>query len=227
MNRFAIVLIAVVFCTIGCAGGPALETPAAPEQSSYRPPQQSSQQAALPSESDRMVVSTATIDLKTSNPDSVQIELIAQAYGYGGYVLQTKNSLTSIRVPSQHLTELLATIDSMGDVLERVITGDDVTEEYVDLQTRLDNLEATRERYLMLLNQATALDDILRMEKELMQLTQRIESLKAKIERLSHLVAYSTVTVKTVLDEDPPALGPVSWVGAQVYRGVKWLFVRD
>ena len=183
------------------------------------------QASAVPVDEDRMIVSTAALNIKSPDPDSVQLAVIALAYSCGGYVLNSGENVTTIRIPSTGYSDALLLIERMGEVLERRITGQDVTEEYVDLVTRLDNLEKTRQRFLTLLHQSTALNDILQMEKELASLTSRIEMLKGKIERLAHLVEFTTITV-TVTPEAPPVkLGPVSWVAKQAYTGVRKLFI--
>jgi len=233
MLRIVHVIVVLSLFLVGCAAGPPPYYDTADEfAAAANTPQPRAktgsletmkQAAAVPTDDERLIISTATIKLETPNPDSIQVEIIALAYTVGGYVLHSENGLTSIRIPSTGYA--LATIEAMGDVLERKISGKDVTEEYVDLKTRLDNLEKTRQRFLSLLGEARQLENILHLEKELAQITGRIEVLKGKIERLSHLVAHTTITVRAFKKDSPVTLGPVSWVGKQVYTGVRKLFV--
>ncbi len=176
----------------------------------------------LPDETDRMIVSSATIRLKSMEPDSVHSRVIEFALSCNGYILHSGDGKTTVRVPAACFKPVMSDIETLGEVLSREITGKDVTEEYHDLQTRLDNAEKTRQRYLALLDKAKNLEEILRVERELERLNQTIEQLKGKIERLSHIVAYSSITVETT---DPTRPGSVGYVFYGLYKGIEWLFV--
>ena len=179
----------------------------------------------LPDETDRMIVSSATIRLQSSDPDSVHNRVIDFALSYNGYILSSGEGRTTIRIPAEFFKPVMSDIESLGEVLSKDITGRDVTEEYHDLQTRLDNTEKTRQRYLALLDNAKNLEEILRVERELERLNQTIEQLKGKIERISHIVAYASITVETVEPEEPARPGPVSYMFYNLYKGIEWLFV--
>lgn len=231
MIRLAIVVCLILVAAIGC--GSSYQTFDSPDETSTasKPAPRALERASgrpedpvLPKETERMVISTATIRLKTPDPDSVQREVIALAYASGGYVVRTAEDFTSIRIPAADYPDALATVEGLGEVIERKLTGKDVTEQYIDLQTRLDNVVKTRDRYVRLLERATALNDILRLEKELEQLTQRIETLKSKMERLAHLEAYTTITVEIELLKPRGRLGPIAWAGKTLYKTVAWLF---
>jgi len=101
--------------------------------------------------------------------------------------------------------------------------GEDVTEEYRDLEIRLDSAEKTRKRYLELLNKAEKVDEILKIERELERLNGEIDLLKGKINRLTHLAQYATITVQT---SNGVKKGVLGYAFYGVYSGVKWLFVR-
>jgi hypothetical protein len=75
-----------------------------------------------------------------------------------------------------------------------------------------------------LLERADNIDEILKLERELERFNGIIESLKGKLERLSHLVQYSSITVKTFEKFKP---GPISYAFHGLFKGVKWLFVRN
>jgi hypothetical protein len=176
----------------------------------------------LPEETDRMIVSSATIRIKSMEPDSVHNRVIEYALSCNGYILHSGDGKTTVRVPAACFKPAMANFETLGELLSKEITGKDVTEEFHDLQTRLDNAEKTRQRYLALLDKAKNLEEILRVERELERLNQTIEQLKGKIERLSHIVAYSSITVETT---EPTRPGPVGYAFYGLYQGIKWLFV--
>lgn len=176
----------------------------------------------LPDETDRMIVSSATIRLKSLEPDSVHEKVIEFALSCKGYVLYSGEGKTTVRVPATCFKSVISDIETLGEVLSKEIMGQDVTEEYHDLETRLDNAEKTRLRYLALLDKAQNMEEILRVERELERLNQNIEQLKGKIERLSHIVAYAAITVETT---EPIRPGPVGYAFYGLYKGVEWLFI--
>lgn len=173
---------------------------------------------------DRLIVSSADLEIKTDQSDTLHNRVISLADTYGGYVLSSAGNETSIRIPSTGFNSAIEDIEKMGETIEKKLSGNDVTEQYKDLDTRLDNAEKTRQRYLALLERAKSMEEILRLEKELERLNTQIEVLKGKIERLSHLVQYSTITVRSFKEVEP---GPVAYAFYQLYSGVRWLFVWD
>lgn len=173
---------------------------------------------------DRLIISDATITIESQEPDTIHIRVIDMASRFGGYVLYTEKRLTRIRIPSTGLRDAIKEIESLGKVKDKNITGQDVTDEYRDYKIRLDNAEKTRQRYLALLDMAKNVEEVLSVERELERLNTEIDLLKGKIDRLSHLVKYSTITVRT-RDEIRP--GPVGHVFYGLYQGIKWLFVWD
>ncbi len=172
--------------------------------------------------SDRLISSTALIKIETSNPDSVHDHLIIIASELKGYVASSGGGLTSIKVPAENLKSAISQIELLGNVLEKHVAGKDVTEEFQDLEIRIENAEKSRQRYLELLNKATTVSEVLLVEKELERLNTTIELLKGSRERLSNSITFSSISVRTV---DKVKLGPLGRVFVTLYDGVKWLFI--
>ncbi|HWY37183.1 MAG TPA: DUF4349 domain-containing protein, partial [Bacteroidia bacterium] len=175
-------------------------------------------------EDHRMMIYDASITVVTKNPDSAAVQVANLAKKYNGYVLSSGNTYTTIRVRSNLLKEALGEISGFGKVKSKTITGTDVTEEFTDYQIRLDNAEKARKRYLELLEKAANVGETLAVEKELERLNKEIDLLKGKMNRISHLVDYSTIHVYYPEKTKPGILGYV-FIG--LYKGVKWLFVRN
>ena len=81
-------------------------------------------------------------------------------------------------------------------------TGEDVTDQYVDLQSQLTNLEATRDRIKGFLDQAKTVDEALRINQQLSDVESQIEQIKGKMNYLSNRSAFSTITID--LEPDLP-----------------------
>jgi len=81
-------------------------------------------------------------------------------------------------------------------------TGEDVTDQYVDLQSQLTNLEATRDRIKGFLDQAKTVDEALRINQQLSDVEAQIEQIKGKMNYLANRSAFSTITID--LEPDLP-----------------------
>jgi hypothetical protein len=128
----------------------------------------------------------------TENLDSIE----SRADALGGYMLRRGGTNITVRVPAAKFQILVAEILKMGEVHHRTITAQDVTAEYTDIQIRLKNALAVRERLAMLLAQAKNVEEALAVEAQLGRLSEEIERMKGRLKLLSELSAYSTITVE-------------------------------
>src|SRR5262249_1882372 len=81
------------------------------------------------------------------------------------------------------------------DVVRESSSGQDVSSEYVDLQSRLRNLEATRDRIQSFLDQANNVDEALEVNRQLADIEAQIEQIKGRMTYLSGRAAFSTINV--------------------------------
>lgn len=112
----------------------------------------------------------------------------------GGYLSLRSDREITVRVPRDKFQELVSRIEKMGDVLHKNIAAEDVTDQYVDLDMRLRNATAVRERLEKLLAGATVKDAV-EIHKELSKVTEEIERYEGKLKLLRDRIAYSTITV--------------------------------
>ncbi|MBK9926161.1 MAG: DUF4349 domain-containing protein [Anaerolineales bacterium] len=91
-------------------------------------------------------------------------------------------------------------------VLDENASGEDVTDQYVDLQSQLVNLEATRARIQEFLKDAKSVDEALRINQELANIESQIEQIKGRMNYLSDRAAFSTITVN--FEPELPILTP-------------------
>ncbi|MFK7921162.1 MAG: DUF4349 domain-containing protein [Bacteroidia bacterium] len=173
---------------------------------------------------ERKIIKNATMSLIVSDVDTVRTQVSALAETYGGYVQTGELNQITLRIESQYLDAAMTKVEAFGKVDSRSVRSQDVTEQYFDLESRINSLTKTRARYLELLDQAENVQDILSVEKELERVTQELESLQGRYKLLSDQVAYSTLTVYLQEKIKP---GPIGYIGVGIYQVVKWLFVRD
>lgn len=171
----------------------------------------------------KIIIYNATLALMVNNSDSLNSRITEIAKRYAGYVQTIGTSKSIIRVQSEKLNVALQDICNLGNVVDKEIHGEDVTESYWDFKIRLDNATRARETYLALLKKAENVESALKVEKELERLNGEIDILEGKMQKLSHLSQYSTITINIKPKPKPGILG---YLGIGIYKTVKWLFVR-
>jgi len=170
------------------------------------------------------IIYNAQLQLIVKNPDTINIHLVRIAKKHKGYAQTVGSRYSVIRVATDSLSRAISDIASLGKLESKNISGEDVTDQFQDFQIRLDNAEKARTRYLELLQKAQNVEETLKVEKELERLNVEIDLLKGKINRLSHLTEYSTISVRLKEKVKPGILGYI-FIG--VYKSVRWLFVRN
>ena len=163
----------------------------------------------LPEES--MIIYTGDISIVVADTEAAATDIEALATGMGGRVVSSSfyqssqgalaGSIT-IRVPVERFDEAMNRIQEMAVEVRRADrSSEDVTEEYVDLQARLENLEATADRVRSFLDQAGTVEEALAVNQELSRLEEEIEAYKGRIQYLENRADFSTITVSLTPDE--------------------------
>ena len=141
-----------------------------------------------------MLIYTAAINLAVFQVEQQMIAVEKLAREAGGYLATRGDQQITIRIPRGQFDDVIKRIEQLGDVTHRSITAQDVTDEYVDLEIRIKNARAMRDRLQELLKQA-AVKDALEIEKELGRITGEIERMEGRLKLLKDKIAYSTITV--------------------------------
>jgi len=170
-----------------------------------------------------MLVYNASVSLTVRNQDSTMSRIEKLATKEDGYVVSKSNYKIVIRIDTKQMNGILETIMKEGKVDSKNISTRDVSDEYADVQIRLDNAEKARTRYLELLAKAENVEAALKVEKELERLNTEIDQLRGQLKKMEHDVRYSTITVNVY---EKPKLGVLGYVFVGIGKGVKWLFVR-
>jgi hypothetical protein len=113
---------------------------------------------------------------------------------FGGYLATRTDNQIDIRVPREKFQDALKAIEKTGDVLHRNVQAEDVTDRYVDAESRLRNARSIRQRLQALLERAPV-KEALEIERELGRVTQEIEVLEGKLKLLRDQISFSTITV--------------------------------
>jgi hypothetical protein len=109
-----------------------------------------------------------------------------------------------VKVPPDTVDRLLSGLDSSGEVLRINQTAQDVTEQLVDLDVRIDNAAESVANVRTFMEQAANLDDLVKLEGELTRRQTELERLEAQQRNLSERVALSTITIEVVPTSSVP-----------------------
>jgi hypothetical protein len=116
-----------------------------------------------------------------------------------------------VRVPSAAYGSFVAEIAGLGKVLFQSESADDVTQQHVDMQARLGNLQAEQARLRQLFARASSVKDMLAIEQELTRVQGDIESLQAQISYLEKQAAMATVTIELTEPKAIVAPSGIDW----------------
>ena len=146
----------------------------------------------------------AKLAILVANLESARGTFLARVEAAGGYLDLRQASTVRVRVPAVHFEEVLASLREAGNVLDETIEARDVTREFFDIEIRLRNAEAARDRLVALLEKAEKVEDVLKIEAEITRLTETIERFKGQLRLLSHDIAWSTIEV--TFEANAPAI---------------------
>ena len=191
-----------------------------PEKSKTQTEFQGQVESSFPTreEPSRMIVKTCWLNLIVKDVLDVAKKIAKFAEDNGGWVVSSNISeyekvpsgTITVRVPAEKFEEAKDYFRSLAvRVTNESIQSEDITEEYVDLQSRLRNLEAAENQLLELMKRAGKISEILEVHKELTNVRQQIEQIKGKMQYLEQSVKMSSITVNLALSEEllpvPPA----------------------
>lgn len=126
-----------------------------------------------------------------------------------------------IRIPNTAFEAFINDISQGVSHFERKeIASDDVTEQYIDLESRINTKKTLEKRYLELLNKATKVSEILEIEKGLATVREEIEVVEGKLKYLQNHVAMSIITIEMYTENASESGATVSY-GFKMWNSFK------
>lgn len=153
------------------------------------------------------VIKTATVDLEIAKDglEDATRESISIAGRFGGFVLSTStrndrsaSSNVVLRIPAESFERALTELEGLGEVKGEEISGEDVSQEFVDMEARVRNLEAQEAVLLRLMDRAVSVADTIRVQRELQGVQLEIERLTGRLRYLGDLTEMSTISLSLV-----------------------------
>lgn len=119
----------------------------------------------------------------------------SSVWGNSYYYSSTRSSEYTVRVPSDRLDEFIQVVSGLGNVTYKSESVEDVTLQYVDVESRQKALETEQERLLELLEQADNLEDLLTIESRLSEVRYELENYGSQKRILDNQIDYSTIYI--------------------------------
>lgn len=177
--------------------------------------------AQVPAGQQRLIIRNADMSIIASDTEAALTQIAEMANNGGGWVVSSnvyqstetsKTGYIQIRVPAEGFQSVLDAIAGLAvEVTNLSTSGQDVTEEYVDLSSQLTNLEATAARVRAFLDDATRVEDALAVNAELSRLEGEIAVIKGRMQFLSQSAAFSAITVNVTPDELSEPIEVAGW----------------
>jgi hypothetical protein len=153
----------------------------------------------------QMVIYQADLQLRVKKFDQTVRSLEEKVLKYGGYITESNVSKEGneevsgsikIRIPQKNFQAFLHDAERQAaEVLHRNITGQDVTEEYVDLESRLKSKRIVEERLITFMKGAVKTEDLLKISADLASVQEDIETIQGRMKFLENQTSLSTVNI--------------------------------
>lgn len=154
----------------------------------------------------RRVIYTADVSMQTRDFTHAERSLPVLVEELGGYLTdvslnrqqgEQRSGRWQARVPAEHFHEFLEGLDKLGVPERRQVSGQDVTEEYIDLETRLQNKKRLEERLLELMKaKSGSVTDVIEFERQVAQVREEIERMEGRFRYLMNRSDLSSVSVQ-------------------------------
>lgn len=152
---------------------------------------------------ERKIIKEGSIRFETANAAATRKQITAALATYKGYLAQDQSETyanqsvytLTLRIPAENFEKLLTEITTAAQKVDNQdIKALDVTEEFIDVESRIQTKKELENRYKALLSKANKVEEILAIEKEIEALRSDIESYEGRLNYLKSSIAYSTLT---------------------------------
>lgn len=154
----------------------------------------------------RASLSIEVVDFQASSNALILIVERSDGFVSDSYSYVTGNGLKrgdfTIRVPTDEFLSVISEIEQIGTVKSKHTSGQDVTEEYIDLKARINNLERQEQRLLEILDMANNTQEVLEVEREIWRVRGEIEQLTGRINYLENRIELATISV-SLYEQEP------------------------
>ncbi|NLL69949.1 MAG: DUF4349 domain-containing protein [Epulopiscium sp.] len=157
------------------------------------------------------IIKTASLSLEVEEFDSVIQDIRQLVESNGGYVASAETYIYSsnyekkeylkeghmkIRIPSEKYGTAQQQLIEMGHLKHQSENSENITEQYIDTQSRIRMLKVQEERLLAIMEQATKVEDLIKLEQRLNEVRTDLEVFQGRIQNWDQLVTFSTIEIQ-------------------------------
>ena len=177
-------------------------------------------------EAARLLVRRAAMDVVVDDVARAAARAQSVMVSSGGYVergqLGEHSASFTLRVPEKLLDATLDSLATLGSVASRRVSAEDVTEEAIDLEARLQSLIASRDRLRKLHDSANSVTEVITVERELGRVQGEVDSLEGRLKFLRSAAALASVDLSI---RQRIVLGPLGVIAKGLGTLISKLFV--
>jgi hypothetical protein len=174
----------------------------------------------------RQIIYIADMAISCFKLDDAMQRAEALTLEAGGYVQTMQQGYFILRIPAPQLRRVMEELGKLGVVESRSLQAQDVTQEYVDLTTRIRVLKETQTQLITLLKQARNVEEALNVRESLDAITMQLEQAMGRLRLLENQIGFSTLTLR--LSERgpqnaiPSSNDPFPWVDTLGVEATEW-----
>ena len=178
--------------------------------------------ATTPADLGRDIIYRGTVSVRAADVDAASRQAVSIVQGMGGFVFgqqvssspEPESRLTFKVMPADFMP-VLESLAGVGELIDKRITADDVTERIVDFRSRIATAEASVLRLRGLLQEAPDLENVALIERELVQRETDLETMRGRLRTLTDAVSLATIEMAILQLREP-----VPETGIDVYAWV-------
>lgn len=152
---------------------------------------------------ERKLIYTADLSVKVENLTEAENDISNWVNEFSGYIsysmASNRNLNITARIPIGNFFAAMEKVNEFGNVDRRSIQTEDVTEQFYDVQSRLETRKILRDRLENYLTTAKNMEDLMTVERELNNVQSDIESMEGRLRRLSNKIDFATITINAYL----------------------------
>ncbi|MFD2043039.1 DUF4349 domain-containing protein [Ornithinibacillus salinisoli] len=190
----------------------------------------------LENQLDRKIIYTANLEIEVKDYQQAFDQIQTDVSNRGGYIVEsnmhegdgenTTSGYITARVPQDQFREFIKLVeDGSNKVLESSISGEDVTEEYVDLESRLKSKRVVEERLLSFMEKAEKTEDLLTISNDLAKVQEEIEGIMGRMKYLENRADLATVTIH--MQENTVSLSSMDEDDLDTWERTKQQFLKS
>jgi hypothetical protein len=166
--------------------------------------------ATVAAAADRKIIRNADLTLEVTSPVDAQRQISSIAEQHGGFIVTSESTQRTsdepgkrvldiklvARVPANQFDNTVSSIEKLStNIIQRNVSGQDVTEEFIDLEARIRTQKALELQFLEIMKQANKVADALEVQSQIADVRTEIEKLEGRKRFLENNTSLSTIVV--------------------------------